>query len=99
MEPAASTSTRTPPCPSHRLPQGFLPASLPLQTLNRFGRTVLTGDYMASINGFGGVFLRADDPKALYQWYEQHLGLVKSGGAFSFPAPPRHPEVIFPFSN
>jgi predicted enzyme related to lactoylglutathione lyase len=51
---------------------------------------------MASITGFGGVFLRADDPKALYQWYELHLGLVKSeGGSFSFPVPTRHPEVVF----
>jgi hypothetical protein len=33
---------------------------------------------MASITGFGGIFLRADDPKALYHWYERHLGLVKS---------------------
>jgi predicted enzyme related to lactoylglutathione lyase len=50
---------------------------------------------MASI-GFGGVFLRADDPKALYAWYEQHLGLAKSeGGSFSFPVPTAHPEVVF----
>jgi predicted enzyme related to lactoylglutathione lyase len=53
---------------------------------------------MASITGFGGIFLRADDPKALYQWYERHLGLVKSeGGAYSFPAPTQHPEVVFSF--
>jgi predicted enzyme related to lactoylglutathione lyase len=51
---------------------------------------------MASITGFGGVFLRANDPKALYQWYERHLGLVKSeSGSFSFPAPTQHPEVVF----
>ena len=50
---------------------------------------------MASILGFGGIFLRTDDPKALYQWYEQHLGLVKAGGAYSFPAPTRHPQVVF----
>jgi predicted enzyme related to lactoylglutathione lyase len=53
---------------------------------------------MASITGFGGIFLRADDPKALYSWYEQHLGLMKSeGGSFSFPAPTQHPEVVFSF--
>ena len=53
---------------------------------------------MASITGFGGIFLRANDPKALYQWYERHLGLVKSeGGAYSFPAPTEHPEVVFSF--
>ena len=51
---------------------------------------------MASITGFGGIFLRANDPKALYQWYERHLGLVKSdGGSFSFPVPTQHTEVVF----
>ena len=50
---------------------------------------------MASITGFGGIFLRADDPKALYQWYEQHLGLVKIDGAFAFPAPAPRTQVIF----
>jgi hypothetical protein len=50
---------------------------------------------MPSITGFGGIFLRADDPKALYQWYEQHLGLVKSEGAFAFPAPTQRAQVIF----
>ena len=50
---------------------------------------------MASITGFGGIFLRADDPKALYQSYEQHLGLVKSEGAFAFPAPTQRAQVIF----
>lgn len=51
---------------------------------------------MASITGFGGIFLRANDPKALYAWYEQHLGLVKSeSGYYFFPAPTRHPEVVF----
>jgi predicted enzyme related to lactoylglutathione lyase len=51
---------------------------------------------MPSITGFGGIFLRADDPKALYQWYEQHLGLLKSeAGSFSFPVPTQHPEIVF----
>ena len=50
---------------------------------------------MASVTGFGGIFLRAEDPKALYQWYEQHLGLVKAEGAFSFTPPTRHPHVVF----
>jgi len=49
---------------------------------------------MAIITGFGGVFLRAEDPKALYQWYEKHLGLVKSEGAYAFPVPSQHPRVI-----
>jgi len=50
---------------------------------------------MASVTGFGGVFLRAGDPKALYQWYEQHLGLVNSGGSWAYPAPTLHPHVVF----
>ncbi|HEX4038253.1 MAG TPA: VOC family protein [Acidobacteriaceae bacterium] len=51
---------------------------------------------MPSITDFGGIFLRANDPKALYQWYERHLGLVKSeAGSFSFPVPTQHPEVVF----
>lgn len=35
---------------------------------------------MASVTGFGGIFLRADDPKALYQRHERYLGLVKAEG-------------------
>jgi predicted enzyme related to lactoylglutathione lyase len=50
---------------------------------------------MASITGFGGIFLRANDPKALYQWYEQHLGLAKVDGAYAFPLPTQHPQLIF----
>ena len=46
---------------------------------------------------FGGIFLRANDPKALYAWYEQNLGLVKGQGSWSFPAPTKHPEVVFSF--
>lgn len=40
---------------------------------------------MAQVTGFGGAFLRAKDPKALYAWYEQHLGLARSNGCFEFP--------------
>jgi predicted enzyme related to lactoylglutathione lyase len=52
---------------------------------------------MASITGFGGAFVRARDPKALYSWYERHLGLVRSEGSFAFPAPAQHPQVVFAF--
>ena len=55
---------------------------------------------MASVNGFGGISLRANDPKALYQWYEKHLGLVNSGGFYLFPPPTEvHPHVVFSFSK
>lgn len=36
------------------------------------------------IKGLGGVFVRANDPKALYQWYETHFGLVRQHGCFFF---------------
>jgi predicted enzyme related to lactoylglutathione lyase len=40
---------------------------------------------MAKVTGLGGAFLRASDPKALYAWYEQHLGISVSEGGFTFP--------------
>jgi predicted enzyme related to lactoylglutathione lyase len=52
---------------------------------------------MAAITGFGGAFLRVNDPEALYKWYERHVGLVKADGAYAFPAPTQHPKVIFAF--
>jgi predicted enzyme related to lactoylglutathione lyase len=52
---------------------------------------------MASITGFGGAFVRATDPAALYRWYERHLGLIKSEGSFAFPAPTQHAQVVFAF--
>lgn len=38
---------------------------------------------MARVTGIGGIFLKAQDPKALEAWYSQHLGieLAKWGGA------------------
>jgi len=39
---------------------------------------------MASITGFGGTFVRANDPEALYKWYERHLGLMRSKGISRF---------------
>jgi glyoxylase I family protein len=30
---------------------------------------------MEKVTGIGGVFFRARDPKALAQWYQQHLGV------------------------
>jgi predicted enzyme related to lactoylglutathione lyase len=49
---------------------------------------------MASVTGFGGAFLRASDPEALYRWYEQHLGMVRSGGSFLLPAPTDSGPVV-----
>jgi predicted enzyme related to lactoylglutathione lyase len=37
-----------------------------------------------NVLGVGGIFLRASDPKALYEWYEKHFGLVRQNGCFMF---------------
>lgn len=39
---------------------------------------------MANVTGLGGAFLRANDPKALYAWYEKHLGIASPHGSFVF---------------
>jgi predicted enzyme related to lactoylglutathione lyase len=52
---------------------------------------------MASITGVGGAFFRANDPEALYRWYEQHLGLTRSHGSFTFPASAQRAQVVFAF--
>lgn len=36
------------------------------------------GGTMPHITGLGGVFFKAKDPKAMYAWYEQHLGIKPS---------------------
>jgi len=52
---------------------------------------------MASITGFGGAFVRSNDPGALYSWYERHLGLTRSKGSFAFPASTQRAQVVFAF--
>src|SRR6266481_709174 len=56
---------------------------IPVDTLMFKLRCV--GGYMARDTGLGGAFLRAGDPKALYDWYGKHLGIASPGGCFSFP--------------
>ncbi len=34
-----------------------------------------SGEVFMSAVGIGGVFFRANDPKALKEWYQKHLGL------------------------
>lgn len=52
---------------------------------------------MAAITGFGGAFVRAKNPKALYEWYERHLGLVRSQGTFMFPAATQRAKIAVTF--
>lgn len=43
---------------------------------------------MAKAVGFGGVFLKARDPKALGAWYALHLGIPsQDGGSLGFDGP------------
>lgn len=38
---------------------------------------------MERVNGIGGLFFRASDPKALSQWYEQHLGVTRTPDTYT----------------
>ena len=52
---------------------------------------------MAKVTGFGGAFLRADDPAKLYAWYEEHLGVASANGCFLFPADEQRAKVVVAF--
>lgn len=39
---------------------------------------------MKRVTGIGGVFLKCKDPKAMYAWYEQHLGIQREHGNVMF---------------
>jgi predicted enzyme related to lactoylglutathione lyase len=52
---------------------------------------------MAQATGIGGVFIRARDPKALYAWYEKHLGLPLQHGSFAIPAEHERAMIVFAF--
>lgn len=50
---------------------------------------------MAAVTGFGGAFLRARDPEGLARWYEEHLGLQRTGASFVLPAAPGPVALAF----
>jgi predicted enzyme related to lactoylglutathione lyase len=52
---------------------------------------------MAKATGLGGTFLRARDPKALYEWYETHLGLKQQSGCWIFPAAEQKAYTVVAF--
>lgn len=52
---------------------------------------------MGKVIGLGGAFLRANNPKALYAWYEKHLGLQQKGGCFIFPATEQKAKMVVAF--
>jgi predicted enzyme related to lactoylglutathione lyase len=57
---------------------------------------------MKRVIGLGGIFFKAKDPKALYEWYRKHLGIDSSpeAGAMWSEADPKNPGInvfaIFP---
>lgn len=52
---------------------------------------------MARVIGLGGVFFRAKDPKALYEWYRKHLGIESDPNAGAMWSTADQPEV--PITN
>ncbi|HEY1805745.1 MAG TPA: VOC family protein [Terracidiphilus sp.] len=51
---------------------------------------------MAKAVGFGGVFLKARDPKALAQWYATHLGIPGlDAGSLAFDGPESTGTTVF----
>ena len=42
---------------------------------------------MKRVTGLGGLFFKAKDPKAMYEWYEKHLGIEREpdGSGAMFP--------------
>ena len=52
---------------------------------------------MAKVIGFGGAFVRADDPSALYAWYEKNLGIESPQGSFVFPKESQRGSIAVAF--
>ena len=49
---------------------------------------------MKRVVGLGGIFFKSKDPKALYEWYRQHLGIESSAdGSGAMWRDAEHPEV------
>ncbi len=52
---------------------------------------------MAKVTGFGGAFIRADNPPALYEWYAEHLGIKVSDGCILFEAAAQKNRIAIAF--
>lgn len=52
---------------------------------------------MAKVTGIGGAFLRSKDPKALYSWYEKHLGIPVTDGYIAFNAADQRAQTVVSF--
>lgn len=56
---------------------------------------------MEKVTGIGGMFFRAQDPKALAAWYEEHLGISRVPTDYDTPPwmQDAGPTVFAPFSS
>jgi predicted enzyme related to lactoylglutathione lyase len=49
---------------------------------------------MKRVTGLGGIFFKAQDPKALYEWYRRHLGVESNAdGSGASWRDADHPEI------
>jgi catechol 2,3-dioxygenase-like lactoylglutathione lyase family enzyme len=48
---------------------------------------------MKRVIGIGGIFFKAKDPKALYEWYRTHLGIDSAPGTGAMWSSADHPEI------
>jgi catechol 2,3-dioxygenase-like lactoylglutathione lyase family enzyme len=52
------------------------------------------GGSMKRVTGVGGIFFKAKDPKALYEWYRVHLGIESNpDGSGAMWRDADHPEI------
>ena len=51
---------------------------------------------MKRVTGLGGIFFKAKDPKAMYEWYRKHLGIEAAegcGAMWEMNGPPQTPAI------
>lgn len=51
---------------------------------------------MQKVTGIGGIFLKAQDPKALAAWYQQHLGIPFGDNTYVDFSWVNHPDPAVP---
>jgi glyoxylase I family protein len=56
--------------------QSAAPPASPAGPVEAAAKHELGGTEMEKVAGIGGLFFRAHDPKALGNWYQQHLGIA-----------------------
>ena len=56
---------------------------------------------MEKVTGIGGLFFRAQDPKGLARWYQEHLGVTMTPSSYDEPVWQQEagPTVFAPFEE